>query len=100
MRLTPAQIGLITETVSRLTDGSATVFLFGSRLDDRARGGDVDVLIETNTPLTLIERARIKMELESLLNLPVDILSQARNTVSTPFRSIARAGAVRLEAPS
>jgi predicted nucleotidyltransferase len=99
MRLTPTQIGLITGTVSRLTNGTATVFLFGSRLNDYARGGDVDVLIETDTLLTLIERARIKMELESLLNLPVDIISQARNTAPTPFHSIARAGAVKLEAP-
>lgn len=57
MRLTQEQIRRITQTVSRLAGGTAEVFLFGSRLDDRARGGDVDILIETDAPLTLIERA-------------------------------------------
>lgn len=97
MRLTPSQIHAITQTVSRLTGGTAEVFLFGSRLDDRARGGDIDLLIETSTPLALVERARIKMELESLVSLPVDIVSQVRNSASTPFQRIARANAVRLE---
>lgn len=98
MRLTPAQINAITQTVSRFTGGTAEIFLFGSRLDDRARGGDVDLLIETATPLALIERARIKMELETLVNLPVDIVSQVRDSAPTPFQRIARASAVRLEA--
>ena len=47
MRLTPTQIQTITQTISQLTGGTAEVFLFGSRVDDRSRGGDVDLLIET-----------------------------------------------------
>ena len=97
MRLTQAQINAIVETVSRLTDGTAAVYVFGSRVDDHARGGDVDVLVETNTLLTLMERAQIKMELESLLNLPVDVISKARNAAPTPFQRIAGANAVKLE---
>ena len=83
MRLTPPQIDAIIQTVSRLTGGTAEVFLFGSRLDDRARGGDIDLLILTRTPLALVERARIKMELESLVSLPVDIISQVRNSMAS-----------------
>ncbi|HLF98467.1 MAG TPA: nucleotidyltransferase domain-containing protein [Methylococcaceae bacterium] len=98
MRLTHEQTRWITQTVSRLTSETAEVFLFGSRLDDQARGGDVDLLIETDTSLTLIERARIKMELEARLGLPVDIVSRARHTAPTPFQSIARAKAARLDA--
>ena len=98
MRLTPAQIHAITQTISRLTTVTAEVFLFGSRLDDQARGGDVDILIETATPLALLDRARIKMELEALVNLPIDIVSQVKNSTPTPFQRIARANAVRLEA--
>lgn len=98
MRLTQEQIRRITQTVSRLAGGTADVFLFGSRLDDRARGGDVDILIETDAPLTLIERAQIKMELEAGLGLPVDIVARARSAPPTPFHTIARAKAARLEA--
>jgi len=97
MRLTPPQIHAITETISRLAGGTAEVFLFGSRLDDRARGGDIDLLIETNIHLALVDRARIKMELESLVSLPVDIVSRVRNSTPTPFQRIAWANAVRLE---
>ncbi len=87
MRLSLDQIQTITRTVSRLADGTAEVFLFGSRLDDQARGG-----------VTLLERAQLKLELESVLNLPVDIVAQARNAAPTPFQRIARSRAVKLEA--
>lgn len=96
MRLTQEQIQKIIQTVSSLTESAAEVFLFGSRLDDRAKGGDIDLLVETDTPLTLIGRARIKLALESDLGLPVDIIAQTRNVVPTPFQAIARARAVRL----
>ncbi|CAK0752102.1 DNA polymerase beta [Gammaproteobacteria bacterium] len=99
MRLTPTQIQAILQTVSGFTGGTAEVFLFGSRLDDRARGGDIDLLIETAAPLALLERARIKMALESQVGLPVDLVSQARDSVPTPFQRMARANAVRLETP-
>lgn len=98
MRLTQEQTQRIIQTVFRLTGEGAEVYLFGSRLNDKTNGGDVDLFIETNTPLTRIQRAQIKLELESQLELPVDIVSQARNTAPTPFQTIAREGAARLRA--
>ena len=53
----------------------------------------MDLLVGTGTPLTLIQRARLKMELETRLGLPVDIVTQARDAAPTPFQAIARAGA-------
>lgn len=100
MRLTREQTRSILETVSRLAGAGSIVYLFGSRLDDGAKGGDVDLLIETDRPLKLIERARIKVELEAGLGLPVDIVAQNRNGASTPFQRIARAQATRLEVES
>ncbi|MDO8959194.1 MAG: nucleotidyltransferase domain-containing protein [Rhodocyclaceae bacterium] len=96
MRLTQEQIDEITRTVAALTHGAAEVYLFGSRLDDRARGGDIDLLIETTTPLTLIERARIKATLENRVGLPVDIVARGSTAPATPFQNLARARAVRL----
>jgi len=97
MRLTTEQTQSILEAVTRQAGRSSIVYLFGSRLDDHARGGDVDLLIETDRPLTLIERAKIKLELEAGLGLPVDIVTQGRNKAPTPFQRIARAQAQRLE---
>lgn len=98
MRITKEQTQLITQTVTRLVGAGAEVFLFGSRLNDKAKGGDVDLLIESDTPLSLIHRAQIKMELESQLNLPVDIVSKVLGAVATPFQVIAQSYAERLRA--
>jgi len=97
MRLTREQTLSILEIITRLTGEDATVSLFGSRLNDQARGGDVDLLIETENPLTLLDRARIKMHLEKRLGLPVDIITQSQNDTPTPFQRIAKSQAIRLE---
>jgi predicted nucleotidyltransferase len=96
MRLSREQTLSIRHAVSALAGTDAEVFLFGSRLDDAARGGDVDLFVETDTRLSLLDRARIKMELENLLGLPVDIVAHTRGESSTPFQNIAQAGAARL----
>ena len=44
MRLTPHQRTAILTAVGR-QDPEARIILFGSRADDRARGGDIDLLI-------------------------------------------------------
>jgi len=98
MRLTPHQIENILSTAKRLAGDSVAVYLFGSRTNDRARGGDVDLLIETPAGLDLLVRAHLKMELETQLGLPVDIVAKTPTKVPTPFQVIARAGAIRLEA--
>ncbi|WP_022947226.1 nucleotidyltransferase domain-containing protein [Methylohalobius crimeensis] len=97
MRLTREQRQRIIQTISRLAGESAQVYLFGSRLDDQARGGDVDLLIETDVLPAFIDRARVQMELESRLGLPVDIVWKERDRAPTPFQAIARSGAARLE---
>lgn len=97
MRITKEQIQWITQTVSRLAGAGAEVYLFGSRLNDQAKGGDIDLFIDSDTPLSLIQRAQIKMELEAQLGLPVDIIAKTRGTVATPFQVIARSCSDRLE---
>lgn len=44
MRLPPDQVVAIREEVWRL-DPTAAIYLFGSRTDDSARGGDIDLLV-------------------------------------------------------
>lgn len=98
MRLSQEQIKLISDTVRLAAGSDAAVYLFGSRLDDRAKGGDIDLFIETTEPLRLIERAQIKMRLEMLLGLPVDIVCKTRSAAATPFQVIAQGHAVMLVA--
>ena len=97
MRLTKQQTHTIIQTVSRLAGTGATVYLFGSRLNDQVKGGDIDLFIESDTPLSVIHRAQIKMELETQLGLPIDIVSKIRGAVATPFQIIAQSRAAQLE---
>jgi predicted nucleotidyltransferase len=96
MRLTRQQAEMIAQTVSCLAGAGSAVYLFGSRLNDQAKGGDVDLFIESDMPLSLIHRAQIKMALESQLALPVDIVAKPRSAVATPFQNIAKFHAVQL----
>jgi len=98
MRLTREQILSTLEITAWLAGECATVALFGSRLNGQARGGDVDLLIETDSPLTLLDRACIKMHVEKRLGLPVDIIALSRNSIPTPFQRIAQSEAVYLQA--
>jgi len=63
MRLTTRQAKIIAQLVSRYAGDTAEIYLFGSRLNDQAKGGDADILIEMDWRLSRIERGRIIMEL-------------------------------------
>jgi hypothetical protein len=50
MRLTETERRTIREVVSDLTRGRARAIVFGSRLDELARGGDIDLLAAPHSP--------------------------------------------------
>lgn len=96
MRLSEYQIDLINQTVLSIAGPETDVYLFGSRLNDAVKGGDIDLFIESATPLPLMRRARIKIQLESMLCLPVDLVCKAKGEDDKPFHTIARNNAVKL----
>ncbi|MFZ1575528.1 MAG: nucleotidyltransferase domain-containing protein [Chromatiaceae bacterium] len=51
MRLTPHEVTAIERAARECFAPRSTVRLFGSRLDDARRGGDIDLLIEPPFPL-------------------------------------------------
>lgn len=97
MRLTAAQTQVIVQHVRQQMGSDARVMLFGSRLDDDARGGDVDLLVETSVPATLRQRAMLTIALEDALQLPVDIVAVQRGKPGSAFARIARSRAQALE---
>jgi predicted nucleotidyltransferase len=98
MRLTPQQVSAIIDTTQAVAGANSDVWLYGSRLDDSRRGGDVDLMVESNPPVNLLQRARIKIALEAKLNRPVDVLALTAGAPASPFTQIAMAKAVRLVA--
>jgi predicted nucleotidyltransferase len=44
VRLSQTERQIISQTIHRV-DATATVYLYGSRADDNARGGDIDLLV-------------------------------------------------------
>ena len=90
MRLAPRQVDIICALVAEFTGNDTRIFLFGSRLDDRARGGDVDLLIEPRQPLARLKQAQLKTVLESKLGLPVDLIVTRPGLPGSAFESMVR----------
>lgn len=89
MRLTPKQIEIIRQTVEQIGGQDVRVVLFGSRLLDDRKGGDIDLLLQSDQPIGLLQHAQIKNALEQNLALPVDIITYHTALQPTPFQRIA-----------
>lgn len=96
MRLNSNQIDIIKQAVAAIAGPGARASVFGSRLRDEAKGGDLDLLVQADEPISLLQRARIKMILEQSLALPLDVVTYQRGTRATPFQEIAMAQGVAL----
>jgi predicted nucleotidyltransferase len=93
MRLTEAERQAIREVVGELTGGRARAIVFGSRLDESARGGDIDLLVESSEPVDQPARlaALIGARLESELGEQrIDGLIGAPTLTRLPVHESAR----------
>ncbi|MEI7842095.1 MAG: nucleotidyltransferase domain-containing protein [Gallionellaceae bacterium] len=96
MRLTQHQQRTICETVFTHIGADARIWLFGSRCNENARGGDVDLLVENETLPSTMQRAQVKLALEASLEMPVDIIGIKRGAQPTAFQRIALATGISL----
>jgi len=100
MRLSAEQQQAIREVVLAVAGDGARILVFGSRLDDTRRGGDIDLLVETQKPLGVLDKAKLKLRLQGRLGLPVDVLVCMRGQSLTPFQRIARDSGVAIHGSS
>ena len=88
MRLTDEQRHAIVEETTRTFGPEACVRLFGSRVDDNIRGGDIDLHVETDgSPAELLDRelkfyARL---IRRLGDRRIDIVVHRRGEVARPI---------------
>lgn len=94
MRLTPQQAQCITQSVHRHLGENARTWLFGSRLHDEQRGGDVDLYVEADQQ-SLMHEVRCKLQLKEALDMPVDLIVRPPGD-STPIAQIAKTEGVPL----
>lgn len=99
MRLSPEQITNIRLLASQLAGASARVWLFGSRVTDDARGGDVDLMLEVDSPVP--EPVQLSAALAArvsriMFDRKVVVLIKAPNLLHLPIHDVALAQGVRL----
>jgi predicted nucleotidyltransferase len=75
---------------------NSEVFLFGSRVNDMAKGGDIDLLLITQekVPLVLLNRVR-RLIINEIGEQKIDIVN-FRKSDHHPFKVLALETAVRL----
>ncbi|ADC72297.1 DNA polymerase beta domain protein region [Thioalkalivibrio sp. K90mix] len=98
MRLSEHQRQTI-ETIAHELFGDCTVYLFGSRVDDSARGGDIDLLVETphRVPNRAAMAARFSGRLQMALgDQRIDVLVLDPDTRHQPIHDKAREQGVAL----
>lgn len=93
MRMTAEQIARVRAIVAEQAGADAVVRLFGSRLDDAAKGGDVDLFIELPYPVEA--PAPFAAHIASLISRAlddrkVDVVLAAPNLMTLPIHEVAR----------
>ena len=99
MRLTREQVAGVRRAVTETFGDGGEVWLFGSRVDDRGRGGDIDLYIESEgTPAELLDRelrlyARLQAELGEQ---KIDLIVRSRGRPESAVGREAKGRGVRL----
>ena len=92
VRLTDRQIELIRQLATDIAGDQAQVRVFGSRLDDAARGGDLDIMLElpesVDNPALLAAQMSARVS-RVMHGRKVDVLLSAPNLMRQPIHDVA-----------
>lgn len=93
VRLSAREIEVIRATVSRLLGDLARIHIFGSRAREEEKGGDIDILVETERQLPgrVASACRLASELQMQLgDQKIDVIIVDPETREQPIHQIAR----------
>ena len=80
MRMSEEDIFIIKSTILKYIQ-NAKIILFGNRINDNKKGGDIDILIQTDENVSLEQELRILAEIELKgLTRKIDLLFQTSTT--------------------
>jgi predicted nucleotidyltransferase len=92
MRLTDNQIQTIRQLVRQVAGSQSRVRVFGSRLDDTAHGGDLDLMLELTEPVEnpALMAAQLSAQVSRVMHgRKVDVLLSASNLMRLPIHDVA-----------
>ena len=92
MRLTDYQIQAIRQLAHQVAGNQSRVRVFGSRLDDTAHGGDIDLMLELSVPVdnpALMAAQMAAQVSRAMHGRKVDVLLSAPNLMRLPIHDIA-----------
>lgn len=99
VRLSARELEVIRATVSRLLGDRTHIHIFGSRAREDERGGDIDILVETEQQLPgrVASACRLASELQMQLgDQKIDVIIIDPETREQPIHRIARKTGVML----
>ena len=95
MRISPAQRQAIKSVLKSVFKTNA-IYLFGSRVDDAKRGGDLDLLVIGDGPFEMDDFLRARLELMRRLGeQKIDLVYERKGELST-FGRVSKARAIKL----
>jgi predicted nucleotidyltransferase len=101
MRLSETQRQAIVQVVHRRFGEAGRVWLFGSRVDDQARGGDIDLYVETplaDPAAAFAAELRARVDLERALGEQrIDLVVHRIEQEYLPIHRLARDTGIPLE---
>ena len=87
MRLSQKAQQIIRKTVQEIFGPQVRVSVFGSRIDNTAKGGDIDLLVQSAEPIEQRERKALRLVARLQVRLgdqPFDVLVLDPNTTRQP----------------
>ena len=92
MRLTDEEVQSVRRLAQEVGGQRSRVRVFGSRLDDAARGGDLDIMLELPEPVAnpALMAAQMSAQVSRVMHgRKVDVLLSAPNLMRLPIHEVA-----------
>ena len=98
MRLDHELLPRLVSEIRQVYGPDADIWLFGSRTDDNAKGGDIDLYVETRDDMEELDRyLDCRRRLFRLLgDRKVDLIVRVRGRQPSPIERIARKTGIKL----